>query len=337
MFDFGLFGIPMVGSDICGFEFNTDEELCTRWIQVGAFYPFSRSHNALGFEPHELYRWESVTTAAIDVLHTRYRLLPFLYTLFYSAHTEGATVVNPFWYNFPNDRDAYELTTYQYMWGSAILFTPVVEKGETIVAGYFPSGLWYNLATMELQFDTLASFSSSERTFTLDTPLLSTNIHLMGGHIVPTQDWGMTTTASRATNFTLLAALDEKHMASGDLYWDNGDQLELTNYIRSSFNCAVTSADSAAGQCTVTVEHDSYSAAELDAAPLFIKEIVLVGRDIVPATATINTVSLNGVTVATGEDVAGLISIDSTRGRITLSLVDVLLAPLGSSFKVSWA
>ena len=37
-----MFGIPYVGADVCGFNEPANEELCLRWMQMGAFSTFFR-------------------------------------------------------------------------------------------------------------------------------------------------------------------------------------------------------------------------------------------------------------------------------------------------------
>lgn len=211
-----LYGMSMTGADICGFMVDTTEELCARWIEVGAFSPFSRNHNSIGQSPQELYRWESVTTASRSVLNLRYRLLPHLYTLMYLASSEGATVMNGLWMHFSSDATAVSVEE-QYMWSDGILFTPVLAEGATSVTGYFPAGKWYSM------FDD--SSITGPKKVELPTPLTATNVHVRGGVVLPLQDYGRTTSEVRETPLTLIVALDDHGEAAGRLYQDDGESV----------------------------------------------------------------------------------------------------------------
>ena len=53
-----IIGIPLAGSDICGFIGDTNADLCAWWYYVGAFYPFTRNHNNINQVPQEPYQWK---------------------------------------------------------------------------------------------------------------------------------------------------------------------------------------------------------------------------------------------------------------------------------------
>eukprot|EP00731_Ephydatia_muelleri_P000495 Em0001g495a len=225
---FSLFGIPLVGADICGFNGNTTQELCTRWQQLGAFYPFSRNHNSLDSIDQDPAVFDDASVNAIrNASLMRYQLLPYLYTLFYFAHTIGSTVARPLFFEFPTDRNTWDIDT-QFMWGSSILISPVLTENATSVEVYFPHGQWFDFTASSV-FSTRAPGCSAA---TIQVWKVSI------GDRISLSSPSTTTAQSRMNSFQLLIAPDGNQAASGYLYLDDGESLntdQTNNYTLLQF------------------------------------------------------------------------------------------------------
>ncbi|XP_061339493.1 alpha-xylosidase 1-like [Gastrolobium bilobum] len=224
MLNFGIFGVPMVGSDICGFYPAPTEELCNRWIEVDAFYPFSRDHANYYSPRQELYQWESVAESARNALGMRYKLLPYLYTLNYETHISGAPIARPLFFSFPSYTECYGIST-QFLLGSSLMISPVLEQGKTQVKTLFPPGTWYSL------FDLTNIIVSKDGTYvTLDAPLHVVNVHLYQNTILPMQQGGLISKDARMTPFSLIVTFTAgttEGEAKGNLFLDDDEMPEM--------------------------------------------------------------------------------------------------------------
>ncbi|XP_027628344.1 sucrase-isomaltase, intestinal [Tupaia chinensis] len=249
MLEFGLFGIPLVGADICGFVADTTEELCRRWMQLGAFYPFSRNHNADGYVPQDpAYFGQNslLVNSSRHYLTIRYTLLPFLYTLFYKAHRYGETVARPFLHEFYEDTNSWIEDT-QFLWGPALLITPVLKQGAETVSAYIPDATWYD-------YETGAKRPWRKQRIDMHLPADKIGLHLRGGYIIPIQEPDVTTTASRRNPLGLIVALNDDNTAQGDFFWDDGETkntIESGEYIFYTFSVSNNNL-------AITCTHSSY-------------------------------------------------------------------------------
>jgi alpha-glucosidase len=219
---FSLFGIPMFGVDTCGFNGNSDEELCNRWMQLSAFFPFYRNHNVLSTLSQEPYQWASVIDATKIAAGIRYLLLPYIYTTFYLSHTTGSTTMRALAWEFPNDPTLANADR-QFLLGSSLMIVPVLTQGSTTVGGVFPGvghgEVWYDWYTKS------AVKAGPGENVTIPAPLGHIPVYVRGGSVLPTQQPALTTAASRKNPWGLIVALGATGHATGELYVDDGESL----------------------------------------------------------------------------------------------------------------
>jgi alpha-D-xyloside xylohydrolase len=189
---FSLSGLPYWTTDIGGFatppRFATDHqtpedaeewrELNVRWFQFGTFCPLTRAHGQFPFRevwniaPDTHPAYQAIT--ALDRL--RYRLLPYVYTLAGIVTHEHGTMLRALVMDFRDDPRTYDVRD-SFMFGPALLVSPVTEYKARQRAVYLPKGRWYDFWT--------GTSIAGGRTIEAQAPVDRIPVHVRAGAILP--------------------------------------------------------------------------------------------------------------------------------------------------------
>ncbi|MDD9206060.1 glycoside hydrolase family 31 protein, partial [Georgenia sp. 10Sc9-8] len=160
-----------------------DDELATRWFQLGTFSPVNRLHSTHHpFNSKEPWRFgpqaEQVMTR---FLRLRHHLVPYLYSAMWASHTEGTAPIRPMYHDHPQAPDAYTVPR-QLAFGPDLLVAPVTWPSEprthlARVDVWLPPGRWYDLLTGRRY--------TGDRTLALHRPLADLPVLARAGTVLP--------------------------------------------------------------------------------------------------------------------------------------------------------
>lgn len=267
-------GVSLVGADIGGFAATTTPELYTRWMQAAALTPFYRTHSATDTDAREPWTYggdyERSNRAAIEL---RYRLLPYLYTLFAQNEKSGLPPLRPLWFDYPQDVDA-ALVADEYLVGRDLLVAPVLVQNQRARSVYLPKGdRWVDWWT-GTRYD-------GGLTIKIDAPLDRLPLFVRAGASIPTQPVIQHTGEMKSAPVTVVVAAGAA--GASEIYQDAGDGYAYRKGASRTIKIAAT-ADK------VTLDIPKSTAYQRVAA------LELLGLDKVPTTIKIDGKTLNEAT-----------------------------------------
>ncbi len=204
------------------------DELYLRWVQFGVFSPINRLHSSnnelMGKEPWKFS--DEIKQYTVEFLRLRHRLIPYIYTMNYRCHSEGRALIEPMYYEYPSDENAYKCNN-QYFFGSELIVAPVTSKRDihtnnASVDVWLPEGRFTDIFT--------------NRTYTggkfikMFRGLASIPVLAKEGSIIPLDTNGIDNDISLPTEMEILVFNGNN---SFDLYEDDG---ETNNYKNNEYS-----------------------------------------------------------------------------------------------------
>ena len=235
--NFQLFGVPFTGANICGTTGDVDQEMCARWYQLGAFYPFARSNFNGTFGTKEPWALkDKYQSSARTSLKIRLSLLRYFYTTMFENSKDGGSFWKPLFFLFPQDDKTMDHIDSTFMIGNSLKLTPVTRKleaGEKIKS-YFPANTRFlDLVNWSTIIDGGSKGSTVDLEPSLETPLM----HLREGRIIPYQNLNI---ANRTNDLVskhplqILVFPDTQKNAEGTVYVDT-DGLDEAQYENGNY------------------------------------------------------------------------------------------------------
>ena len=170
-------GMGFTGSDIGGFAEQPTGELYARWIQLGVFHPFCRTHSSGDHGNQEPWAFdEEVINITRKFVSLRYQLLPYLYTMFWQYIEEGIPMLKPLVYYDQDDTQTHYRND-EFIFGNQILVCPILEPNAVGRRMYIPRGEWYNYWTNE--------FSTGGKEVWVDTKFDEIPLFVKAGAVIP--------------------------------------------------------------------------------------------------------------------------------------------------------
>ncbi|MCA0930851.1 glycoside hydrolase family 31 protein [Lutimonas saemankumensis] len=170
-------GFSFVGSDIGGFAEQPNGELYARWIQLGMFHPFFRTHSSGDHGDQEPWAFGSnITDIVRKFIEIRYQLLPYLYTAFWRYAEEGIPILKSLVLFDQEDQHTHYRND-EFIFGEKILACPIAEPNAKGRRMFIPRGDWYNFWDNEV-------WKGGEEVW-VDADLDSMPIFVKAGAIIP--------------------------------------------------------------------------------------------------------------------------------------------------------
>jgi alpha-glucosidase len=213
-------GVPFVGEDVGGFwKSLKSSELFVRWIELGVFYPFFRVHSAVNTSRQEPWsfgsRYEKII---VDYIRLRYKLLPYIYSIFKEAVDNGIPLMRPLFFEFPEDENCCKYED-QFMFGPYFLVAPVYHPGGKNKRFYLPEGNWFSF------FDD--TFYDGEKEYERSFPLERIPLFVREGAIIPMWENSFNFVGEKRENNLIVKI----YPGNGEFYYyeDDGESFSYKN------------------------------------------------------------------------------------------------------------